>query len=308
MSDLSSIQTPSGETFNLKDAAMREAYGDTLGAVVGSLQTIAAAHATSSGIYALVSTPLTITSVDAAAKLPDGFTVYSRVDACGGCGDYAETVVWPGGKIEADTGGGYTLNGWYDDYHSSPGTYLHWDDAGHFMTHSSNCMAYDNQNNESVYLVVADPNGTEYGCGGGSTTDIGMLSGFELEFTPAHDEVQLIDRAVQCVQVPNGTTSLTLVPPAAVAGRIRDFVVDVDNSSNSSAVFLELGGLGDPVSSGGYEVVCHEKDDLDDLTTIAAGKMARLYFTETGLTHMALPVFSLQRLPLGSFNSSQGGS
>lgn len=184
MSDLSSIQTPSGETFNLKDAAMREAYGDTLGAVVGSLQTIAAAHATSSGIYALVSTPLTM----------------------------------------------------------------------------------------------------------------------------AHDEVQLIDRAVQCVQVPNGTTSLTLVPPAAVAGRIRDFILDVDNSANTGALGIEFNLLGED-----YALAVTDGDNLTEITELAAGERARFYFTETAQRYTpsgvqgSIPVISIQRMTI-EVVTTQGGA
>ena len=110
----------------------------------------------------------------------------------------------------------------------------------------------------------------------------------------------LADRAGNAV---TGAATLTL--PPAVAGHMRDLIVDMDNSAGASDIDLELASDATAyLDAGGarYLVAVADGDDLADLLTVAAGARARLYFTETAQTATpaggteAVPVISLQRL------------
>lgn len=112
----------------------------------------------------------------------------------------------------------------------------------------------------------------------------------------------LADRASNRV-TPADASALTL--PPAVAGHMRDLIVDVDNSAGASDIDLELASDATAyLDAGGarYLVAVADGDDLADLLTVAAGARARLYFTETAQTATpaggteAVPVISLQRL------------
>lgn len=119
--------------------------------------------------------------------------------------------------------------------------------------------------------------------------------------------VSLADRAGNAVVVDGAATTATLTLPAAVPGHMRDLLVDVDNSANSSDLGVELASDGVAyIDAGGarFLVGVADGDDLADLTTVATGERARLYFTETAQRAVptggteAVPVMSLQRLTI----------
>lgn len=127
--------------------------------------------------------------------------------------------------------------------------------------------------------------------------------------TATLDFVYLVaDRAVNLITATD-ETSIDIELPEAVTvdgvRRARDFILDVDNSAGASDIGLELASDATAyLDAGGahYLVAVADGDDLADLLTVAAGKRARLYFTETAQTATptgstsAVPVISLQRL------------
>jgi hypothetical protein len=99
---------------------------------------------------------------------------------------------------------------------------------------------------------------------------------------------------------------LTLVFPPAVAsgGSVfaRDFILDVDNSNSMSDLMLEVDGL------GGYVALrIPETTTLADITTIEAGKVARLYFSEAAPEGW-MSMFAMHRLDFTSILSPEGSS
>lgn len=108
-----------------------------------------------------------------------------------------------------------------------------------------------------------------------------------------------IDRAVNSYEAADGDTTLTLDMPQPMpvdqGGRARDFIVDVDNSANSSALGIEFNLLGED-----YALAVTDGDDLAEMTSVDGGKRARFYFTETALVSNNLPVISIQRITLGA--------
>jgi hypothetical protein len=119
--------------------------------------------------------------------------------------------------------------------------------------------------------------------------------------------ISLTDRASNAVVVDGGATTATLTLPAAVPSYMRDLIVDVNNSAGASDFGLEFASDGVAyLDAGGvrYLVGVPDGDDLADLTTVAAGKRARLYITESaqratpvGATE-SVPVIGLQRLTI----------
>ena len=89
----------------------------------------------------------------------------------------------------------------------------------------------------------------------------------------------------------SGASSLTCTLPAAVAGRCRDFILDINNSSNSTALGLEFSGLGTS-----FVLVSRDTSDIAEMTEIEAGAMARMYFTETALSSSSNPVIIVDRI------------
>lgn len=112
-----------------------------------------------------------------------------------------------------------------------------------------------------------------------------------------------IDRAVNSYEAADGDTTLALNMPQPMSvdqgGRARDFVLDVDNSANSSALGLEFEGLGED-----YALAVADGDDLAEMTSVDGGKRARFYFTETALVSNNLPVISVRRITLGAVATS----
>lgn len=106
---------------------------------------------------------------------------------------------------------------------------------------------------------------------------------------------ELSDRASNAVVVDGVATTATLTLPAAVPGFMRGLIADVDNSANFSDLGLQFDGLG-----MAFALVCPEGNDLAELTSIDAGKLARFYFTETALVSGGLPVIFVQRQTLGA--------
>lgn len=121
-----------------------------------------------------------------------------------------------------------------------------------------------------------------------------------------------IDRAVNSYEAADGDTTLTLDMPQPMpvdqGGRARDFIVDVDNSANSSALGIEFNLLGED-----YALAVADGDDLAEITELAAGERARFYFTETAQTFTPsggqepISVISIQRMTI-EVVTSQGGA
>ena len=108
------------------------------------------------------------------------------------------------------------------------------------------------------------------------------------------DTYELRDRTMQLITLSDGTSTATLVmPTAAVINGARDFVVDVDNRSNASDLGLEISGLGATVA-----LCVPDTTTLADLTLVGAGEVARLYFSESGLSSGMASTFAVHRLNL----------
>lgn len=121
-----------------------------------------------------------------------------------------------------------------------------------------------------------------------------------------------IDRVVNSYEATDGDTTLTLGMPEPMpvdqGGRARDFILDVDNSANSSALGIEFNLLGED-----YALAVTDGDDLAEITELAAGERARFYFTETAQrytpsgAHDSIPVISIQRMTI-EVVTTQGGA
>ena len=79
--------------------------------------------------------------------------------------------------------------------------------------------------------------------------------------------------------------------PQPVADKCRDFILDINNSSNISALGLEFSGLGTS-----FVLVSRDTSDVAEMTEIEAGAMARMYFTETTLSSSGKPVIVIDRI------------
>lgn len=101
----------------------------------------------------------------------------------------------------------------------------------------------------------------------------------------------LSNRVVHGFKPNNGASSLTCTLPDAVANRCRDFILDIDNSTNTSALGLEFSGLGTS-----FVLVSRDTSDVAEMTQIDAGVMARMYFTETALSSSSKPVIVIDRI------------
>lgn len=114
------------------------------------------------------------------------------------------------------------------------------------------------------------------------------------------------DRAVNSYEATDGDTTLTLGMPQPMpvdqGGRARDFILDVDNSANSSALGIEFNLLGED-----YALAVTDGDDLAEITELAAGERARFYFTETAQRYDSIPVISIQRMTI-EVVTTQGGA
>ena len=120
------------------------------------------------------------------------------------------------------------------------------------------------------------------------------------------------DRAVNSYEATDGDTTLALNMPQPMAvdqgGRARDFVLDVDNSANSSALGLEFEALGQDyalaVNAADVSSSKTAGEVLAEMTSVEANTRARFYFTETAQTvtvgSTTLPVISIQRLSIAT--------
>lgn len=146
-----------------------------------------------------------------------------------------------------------------------------------------------------------DPYGAEFKDGGGAA----LSTPPDLIFPRA-----LADRTVNLITA-SDETSIDIELPAAVTvdgvRYCRDFILDVDNSANASALTLEFTGLGVD-----YAFVPLEDDSVGEMVLIGAGERVRMYFTETPYTATgSLPVINVARVTLGDFVTStatQGGN
>lgn len=71
----------------------------------------------------------------------------------------------------------------------------------------------------------------------------------------------LSNRVVHGFKPNNGASSLTCTLPDAVANRCRDFILDIDNSTNTSALGLEFSGLGTS-----FVLVSRDTSDVAEMT------------------------------------------
>lgn len=125
--------------------------------------------------------------------------------------------------------------------------------------------------------------------------------------TPA-GSATLLDRADNLYVGDSSFTSCTFTLPAARDGRIRDFLLDVDNSANSSGFDAEFYGLGTAfamaVNADDVSASKTAGEVLAEMTSVEANTRARFYFTETAQTvtvgSTSLPVISIQRLSIAT--------
>ena len=101
----------------------------------------------------------------------------------------------------------------------------------------------------------------------------------------------LSNRTVHGFTPNSGASSLTCTLPQPVADKCRDFILDINNSSNISTLGLEFSGLG-----SSFVLVSRDTSDVAEMTEIEAGAMARMYFTETALSSNGKPVIVIDRI------------
>ena len=171
----------------------------------------------------------------------------------------------------------------------------------------------------SGHLTVTDSqSGATYTFAGPVTSPDDVARGEDLPYATGMimDESQGVhypfDRVVNMYEATDGDTTLTLDMPQPMpvdqGGRARDFVLDVDNSANSSALGIEFNLLGED-----YALAVTDGDDLAEITELAAGERARFYFTETSQTFTpsggqeSIPVISVQRMTI-EVVTTQGGA
>lgn len=136
--------------------------------------------------------------------------------------------------------------------------------------------------------------------------------------TPA-GAAALLDRAVNKYTGDSTFASCTFTLPPGVDGKVRDFLLDVDNSANGSDVAAEFYGLGTAYALAvNADEVSSSKtagEVLAEMTVVEAGTRARLYFTEANQTQVAtvgnesvdLPILTVQRMTITP-TTVQGGA
>lgn len=157
-------------------------------------------------------------------------------------------------------------------------------------------------------------NGTKIGLWTGSPTPSATDIYYKLDdggsgsdsSSSSSDTINLEDRTINRFRNDHGRDRLTLVFPPAVAsgGNVfaRDFILDIDNSNSMSDLMLEVYGL------GGYVALrIPETTTLADITTIEAGKVARLYFSEAAPENW-MSMFAMHRLDFTSILLPEGSS
>ena len=80
-----------------------------------------------------------------------------------------------------------------------------------------------------------------------------------------------------------------IVLPSVAAGKVGDFILDVTNLSANDRS-LTLTGL-----DSAFSVVVKAGDDLSETLTVAAGEMARYYFTMTAFRVNSLPTWQVAK-------------
>ena len=121
------------------------------------------------------------------------------------------------------------------------------------------------------------------------------------------DGYQLEDIVDNVIQVggPEFDGAISLLMPPAVEGRIRDFLVEVDNDG-SIAAEIEIPEWDETVAIGWAN-----DDDIEEMLTVEPGTMARFYFSERGVRFVAgtdpqsgepieLPLIVIRRLDVVS--------
>lgn len=92
---------------------------------------------------------------------------------------------------------------------------------------------------------------------------------------------QLADRSVTGILFSGNIGTVTVSPPAPVAYRVIDCVLDVDNSSNTSSLVITIGWI---TGTFPYTLLIDEDASTKSAElTVAAGKMCRYYLTELGV-------------------------
>ena len=90
----------------------------------------------------------------------------------------------------------------------------------------------------------------------------------------------------------SGTVSQAFTMPTAAAGKVGDFVLDVDNSANASAdATATLTGW-----NTAFDVYTTEGEVLSDLLTFAGGEKCELYFSLTAFGTAAKPAWKISKV------------
>ncbi len=161
---------------------------------------------------------------------------------------------------------------------------------------------------EDTLLLTFDEQGEHLASGWSVTfAQSPVLNDFTFAYLLSDRTVILLDsldNGEHEIDVGNGDKIVYVRPPAAVDGRIRDFILDVratnTNMSAAHSLNLELDGVGVD-----YLISVPNGEDFDDISEIEVAKAVsasvpsviwvRLYFTETAFATDALPVFAIRR-------------
>ena len=90
----------------------------------------------------------------------------------------------------------------------------------------------------------------------------------------------------------SGTVSQAFTMPTAAAGKVGDFVLDIDNSANAAAdATATLTGW-----NTAFDVYTTEGEVLSDLLTFAGGEKCELYFSLTAFGTAAKPAWKISKV------------
>lgn len=147
----------------------------------------------------------------------------------------------------------------------------------------------------------ASPDSVYYKLEGGGSGSDSSADGFS-----SADVLYLKDRTVNSYYCASDMSLLTLVMPSHAGSMegvfARDFILDIDNSHTMTDLGLEIQGLGDSLA-----LRIPSNVELADITMIAAGTTARLYFSEAA-PEFGIPVFTMHRLDLSTIMQDGGSS
>lgn len=140
------------------------------------------------------------------------------------------------------------------------------------------CLMDSNTSQELYYAALPLASGT-----------IALTKDLPYDLNPEQKQ----NRSVRLITITNATTTLDVMPTLQ-SGKVTDFIIDIQNSYATNSVpveavieFADLGSTWNAVVASG--------ETLGNITSLAAGEMARFYITQTAFTIDNKPVFMISK-------------